>query len=434
VAADIWGSREDKYRLLSAAHTSDLPYQHFSASPPAYLFKVQDEAGAEEYAFGWKLPDVFSVGSMGIVTARDHISIGFDDAEVLRVAAAFRDSRLGDTELCKKLDIPVKKGWDVAKARTAIRQERDLSHLMQDINYRPFDTRRIFYHRSLVWGMSWPTMQHIVGRENIGLSTTRSVETGEFRHAFCSNKAIGHHFVSLKEVNYFFPLWLYPKANQLGLLNKAEPNLTAGFISAISKAVSMGKQSVGSKAPRMLPGDVFAFVYSILHSANYRSRYSVFLRQDFPRIPLPGSAAFFEELAALGGSLVALHAMESPDLNRFITVYKGPANPEVGRVGWSNDTVWLDATASKKGLPASAGTVGFQGVSEAVWKFQIGSYQVCDKWLKDRKGRKLSRDDIEQYQKIVVALSDTIRIMKRIDDVIEKHGGWPGAFQVSQAN
>ena len=117
----------------------------------------------------------------------------------------------------------------------------------------------------------------------------------------------------------------------------------------------------------------------------------------------------------------------------LLTIYTGPKNPEVGRVGWSDDTVWLDAAATKKGQPATPGTIGFRGVPEAVWNFHIGGYQVCEKWLKDRKGRTLSKDDIAHYQKIVVALTETIRLMKEIDKVIERHGGWPGAFQTGDA-
>ncbi|HEY8668280.1 MAG TPA: type ISP restriction/modification enzyme [Tepidisphaeraceae bacterium] len=71
---------------------------------------------------------------------------------------------------------------------------------------------------------------------------------------------------------------------------------------------------------------------------------------------------------------------------------------------------------------------GFAGVPEEIRNFHIGGYQVCQKWLKDRKGRTLSKDDLIHYQKIVVALHETIRLMKEIDEVIEKHGGWPGAF------
>jgi hypothetical protein len=139
------------------------------------------------------------------------------------------------------------------------------------------------------------------------------------------------------------------------------------------------------------------------------------------------------ELIRLGSDLLALHLIESVDLNKSITIYHGQTNPEVRRVGWSGDTVWLDATATGKGQPATPGAIGFHGVPEDVWNFRIGGYQVCEKWLKDRKGRTLSGEDIAHYQKIVVAISETIRIMGEIDQVIEKHGGWPGAFATDNA-
>jgi hypothetical protein len=136
----------------------------------------------------------------------------------------------------------------------------------------------------------------------------------------------------------------------------------------------------------------------------------------------------FRTLAGLGGELVALHLLESPKLDKLLTTYKGPVNPEVGRVEWSHNTVWLDAPAAKKGQPAIPGTIGFCGVPEAVWNFHIGGYQVCEKWLKDRKRRKLSKKDITHYQRIIAALSETIHTMGMIDCTIEECGGWPGAF------
>ncbi|HDL03247.1 MAG TPA: hypothetical protein ENH25_03855, partial [candidate division Zixibacteria bacterium] len=60
-----------------------------------------------------------------------------------------------------------------------------------------------------------------------------------------------------------------------------------------------------------------------------------------------------------------------------------------------------------------------------VWEFHIGGYQVCHKWLKDRKGRELKYEDVEHYCHIVSALSETIRLMSDIDKAIDKHGGWP---------
>ena len=153
-------------------------------------------------------------------------------------------------------------------------------------------------------------------------------------------------------------------------------------------------------------------------------------------MPLPGSVDLFRQLAEAGHDLLALHLLESQKLGKPITTYTGPRNPEVSRVGWSDGTVWIDAgktNARERHRATKPGTIGFQGVPEEVWDFQIGGYQVCHKWLKDRKGRTLSDEDIAHYQKTVVALSETIHIMAEIDEVIEANGGWPDAFQTKAA-
>jgi len=132
-------------------------------------------------------------------------------------------------------------------------------------------------------------------------------------------------------------------------------------------------------------------------------------------VPLTSSLDLFSALAQLGGELVALHLLESPKLEKPITKFIGPASPVVDKVSYEDSTVWL----------GKAKTSGFRGVPDPVWNFHIGGYQVCEKWLKDRKGRALSADDLAHYQKIVVALAETIRLMSEIDAVIAQQGGWP---------
>jgi hypothetical protein len=138
---------------------------------------------------------------------------------------------------------------------------------------------------------------------------------------------------------------------------------------------------------------------------------------------LTSDLKLFRALAGLGGELTALHLLESPTLAKPITEFTGGRSSEVEKISWSRNTVWVD----------KAQTAGFRGVREDVWTFHIGGYQVCEKWLKDRKGRTLTKDDLAHYQKIVVALTETIRLMAEIDKVIDKHGGWPGAFSAQSA-
>lgn len=170
------------------------------------------------------------------------------------------------------------------------------------------------------------------------------------------------------------------------------------------------------------PEDVLFWLYGLFYSPEYRRRYRAALSQRFPIVLLPSSLDLFRELAKLGGELTALHLLESPKLGKPVTEFIGARNPEIEKASWSDNTVWVD----------KAQRCGFKGVPEDVWNLHLGGYQVCAKWLKDRKGRTLSNDDIAYYQKIVVALTETIRLMAEIDKVIDKHGGWPGAFQTGK--
>ncbi len=415
LCSDLWGNRESKYSILSRSRLESIPYHPFEPTLPFLLFKTRNGEFIAEYEKGWKIGDIFEQGSMGIVTARDHVSISFDDEPLLATATEFRNSSLSDKAVCEKLDIPKKNGWDAAKARTLIKKEKNLGSFIQKIDYRPFDTRKIFYHRSLVWGMSWPTMQHVLGKNNIGISTTRSIEAGAFQHIFASEHLIGHHFVSLKEVNYFFPLWLYPDDDALGFRRDRAPNLKPAFLKSLAQTLSLAQSGSDNLPVGVTPEDIFHYAYAVFFSPGYRSRYAELLKGDFPRLPLTGNLELFRALARLGNDLLAMHLLHSPKLDKPLSEYVGGRNPEIEKIEWTENTVWINKAKS----------VGFKRVREGVWTFRIGGYQVCEKWLKDRKGRTLSKDDIAHYQKIVVALSETIRLMAKIDEIIEEHGGWP---------
>jgi predicted helicase len=163
------------------------------------------------------------------------------------------------------------------------------------------------------------------------------------------------------------------------------------------------------------PEDIFHYAYAVFHSPNYRARYAEFLKIDFPRLPLTSDVALFRALATKGMELVALHLLESPTLEEFLTDCPVKGDNVVERVQYTekDGRVWINKTQY------------FGGVPKAVWHFHVGGYQVCHKWLKDRKGRKLTYEDTQHYQKIVVALNETIRLMAQIDEVIGQHGGWP---------
>jgi len=347
------------------------------------------------------------VNCAGFITARDHFVIALDKATLL--------ARIGDFANLKSTDAAIRAkyfaGYGSAK--------------YPDGDSRGWKVPEARRHVAADWMVDWPrpeVMRHMFSEHALALSTSRSVEIGVFEHVFCSRLPLGHHTVSLKEVNYVFPLYLLSDEDaqhSLALRAEREPNFATAFLKAVSTTLNVAQKGPHGMPDGLTPEAIFHYAYAVLHAPSYRSRYAEFLKSDFPRLPLTGHLDLFRALARLGAELTALHLLESPKLANLITEFIGSRIPDVEKVSWSKNTVWLD----------KAQTTGFKGVREEVWNFHIGGYQVCEKWLKDRKGRTLSKDDIAHYQKIVVALSETIRLMKEIDEVIAQHGGWPWAFK-----
>jgi predicted helicase len=196
------------------------------------------------------------------------------------------------------------------------------------------------------------------------------------------------------------------------------PNINPEFLKALAEKLELSQAGPHGLPQGVTPEDVFHYAYAVFHSPTYRARYAEFLKIDFPRLPLTDNRDLFFRLAALGGELVALHLMESPKLNDLITGFPVKGTDTVEKVQYNDQDgrVWINPTQYFGGVPAE------------IWNFHIGGYRVCEKWLKDRKGRKLTYQDTRHYQQIIVALNETIRLMTEIDAVIRQYGDWPAAF------
>jgi predicted helicase len=241
-------------------------------------------------------------------------------------------------------------------------------------------------------------MENFINSENIGLSTTRGIEIQEkWNHIFCSKYIIQLHTVSLKEGNYFFPLYIN---TQIG----KKTNISQKFIDAVQS--QLGVTSAYD--------DIFHYVYAVLNSLIYTKLYAQFFRSDFPKIPIPTGKNTFTTLVRLGKELLTCHTLIHPALSnpvKWITQYpvadgSGKANTIArGYPGYVAGKVFINPKQY------------FSGVPEEIWQYTIGGYQVASKWLKDRVGRKLALEEIQTYQQIILALSETIRIRKELDVV-----------------
>jgi predicted helicase len=259
-------------------------------------------------------------------------------------------------------------------------------------------------------------------KPNLALLTTRRVTRIPFNNIFTTNKIVEYKIASHDRNTIVFPLYYYPElaSGQSQLFDdriSRVPNLSKKFIEDFEKAIRLKfiYGGTGDLRKTFGPEDVFHYIYAVFHSPAYRQRYAEFLKIDFPRLPLTSNVALFRQLCGMGKELVALHLLEAPVLEKPITKFTGWAENSVakGYPKYQDDTVLINPRK------------GFEGVPSEVWEFHVGGYQVCQKWLKDRRGRQLSAEDIAHYQKIVVALKETIRLMGEVDEVIESAGGWP---------
>ena len=185
------------------------------------------------------------------------------------------------------------------------------------------------------------------------------------------------------------------------MVNKVEPNLSAEFLKAITSKLGYTPT----------PEAIFYYIYAIFHSPTYRTRYAEFLKIDFPRVPLTSDDELFRQLATYGEELVALHLIKSPKFDNLITEFIETTGNRLIDAGHPKFINQNEVVINKKGDK-------FTGIPENIWNFYVGGYQVCQKWLKDRKGRILSDEDIQHYQRIVVALKETIELMAQIDEAI----------------
>ena len=440
--ANCWGARAEKYDWLLGHGAASSEWADVVPRRKFYLFKTIGSTETDDYEEWPTITEISLVNSVGIVTARDALTVQWSADDVWDVVSDVVRSDAEEVRSEYRLGEDVK-DWRVEWAQEDLRRAGPSRRDIVPILYRPFDTRFTYYtgqSRGFLCRPRAAVMGHLLAGENVGFITTR--QTKDEWGVLATSSIIAHKTCSAYDINSLFPLYLYPGVGKAdgSLFSRwakgkdgRTPNLDSGFVEQIAAATKLRFVSDGRGDLRETfgPEDILAWVYAVLHSPRYRDRYEARLKLDFPRVPLPGNAELFRKLAEAGHELLVLHLLESPELDEFIATYTGPKNPEVNRVGWSDDTVWLNAgkTNAREGHRAmKPGTIGFKGVPGQVWNFHIGGYQVCHKWLKDRKGRTLSDEDVAHYQKIVVALNETIRIMAEIDEVIEAHGGWPGAF------
>jgi predicted helicase len=416
---ELWGNRERKEDWLRSNGIGSHGWTNVEPTPELNLFVPQSASLKAEFETWSRLPDVMSLNGAGYITARDNLVIDFDHDVLLARIAKFSASTVGDQELLEIFEIADKKGWDVKRARAELKRV-DIPSRVIKTNYRPFDSRWIFFDSTLVWGRSWPTMQHVVGHPtNLTMLATRL--TKDQWDVWVATTVSSHKALSAYDTNSIFPLWLFddPNAKQHSLTKgQRRLNINLDFLRALAERLGVRQEGADNLPAGISGEDIFSYAYAVLRSSEYGLRYLDLLKSDFPRLPLAATPSLFHALSRQGNELISVHLMQASASAKGLFAYEGSENPGVEKIAYSSTTVWIDR----------AETIGFRNVPESVWSFKVGGYQVCEKWLKDRKGAILSITDIDHYCQILNAISETLVITARINEIIESHGGWPGAF------
>jgi len=386
----FWGKRNEKYRQCYENSIKSIDWVELEPDQPFYLFIPQNTELREQYQKNFAIKEIFELNNVGIVTANDKILVSYNEID-----------------LKKKVEEHYQINFN--------------PKITEPVSYRPFDKRFLYYDTKIIERARFNIMNQFINKNNIGIYTCRQTITNLWQHVFITKNIIDDCCISnkTKERGYIFPLYFYETeeeykqrtnkaGGQMGLFATAEPyqpkreNFKPEFRTFINN--KYGKEYT--------PEQILGYIYAVMHCPAYREKYLEFLKIDFPRVPFVDDAAMFEKLSELGFELVQKHLLEGV---KPAHRYTGKGDDLVEKSGNKNDPFWIN------GKLYINKTQFFDNVPEEVFNFQIGGYNVIEHYLKDRKGRKLSYDEIENIEKVVQVISFTIDQMQKIDELAK---GW----------
>ncbi|MDP3360318.1 MAG: type ISP restriction/modification enzyme [Lutibacter sp.] len=413
---DLYGKREDKYDFLNENSLATIAFTELNPQEPELFFVPKDFEEQKVYDEGFSVNELFYTNSVGIVTARDEFTIHNSKIKVKETIEKFLslDDETARTKFNLGKDV---RDWQVNFARKDLLNNYPNESKFVKISYRPFDEKYTFYTGKAKGFHCYPrneVMQHFINGENIGLITARSNKSETCDHFYISKNIMETKCGERTTQSAIFPLYLYPETNAQQTLHgniERTPNFNLEIVKQLAEGLGLNFTNEpfdcaqGATPATFAPIDVLDYIYAVLHSPTYREKYAAFLKIDFPRVPYPKNKEIFWQLVKLGGEIRQIHLLESALVEKYITQYPIDGDNIVVKPRFENGKVYLNENQY------------FANVPEVAWNFYIGGYQPAQKWLKDRKGKELNTEDIFHYQKIIVALSETDSIMKKIDKI-----------------
>ena len=404
--AELLGLREHKFEYLNNHEINNIEFTELQPVEPYYFFIPKDFNEKADYDKGFSIKNTFPINTVGIVTSRDDFIIDTNKETLIKRLNDFYSLSNNEIKSLYRLRENKSFSFDRIKAKRNTYSE----NYIKEISYRTFDKRYVYYDVDFIERSRVDVMTNFLNGNNYGIICNRTAKNQNVCPVYITNSLVDLHILETANASaYCFPLYIYDDSEQKSFFDvNRKPNLNMDIVHTLETALGLSftpekEDTEGTFAPI----DILDYIYGVLHSNKYRNKYKEFLKIDFPRIPYPTSADYFFKIAKLGKELREIHLMESKQVTEYITSYGVSGDNEVIKPEYKDNKVYINRTQY------------FDNVPEVAWNFYIGGYQPVQKWLKDRKGRILSYDEILHYQKIIKALVLTNDIMQQIDEVIE---------------
>lgn len=403
---DLLGKRDFKYDFLTNNSINSIEFSEIKTEVPNYFFIPKNTESLSEYENGFIISDLFISQSMGITSARDSFVIDIDKNVLAFRIKDFCNKEISHNIFQAKYELNENYQWKVEEQRSIVPNfsEKFIKH----ISYRPFDERYIYFQENLVFRMRGEVMNNL-DKSNYAFCAVKLGRNEDYHNYFLTKNITDKGVSSSLDNANVFPLYIYPASNIQQTIDQSTertPNLNIDIVKEVSTKIGLiFTNEKETTKDTFAPIDILDYIYAVLHSPTYREKYKEFLKIDFPRVPYPKDKDTFWQLVKLGGEIRQIHLLESAVLEKPISKYPHTGTNVVGKTKYENGNVYINETQC------------FEYVPEVAWNFYIGGYQPAQKWLKDRKDRELQIDDIRHYMKIIVALTETDRLMKEIDKI-----------------
>jgi len=388
--SDLWGSREEKYSFLERNNVTTTTWEKLKPKPPMFFFVKIAETFEDEYSKFISLENIFSKSTGGIKTHRDRFVVDNDRGELLKRLKQFAFADLSEKQLEKMYRLKNTGTWNMLEAKEALELNGVDEEKIRLYLYRPFDVKYIYYDQKLI-DRPRPEMRKYFEINNIGLLVMRQVFlNAPYTHFLVTDELSDMRvFKSNRGHSLMYPLYLSSEDGT------ARSNIRQEFENALEKAY--GKT--------IDPKRILCYIYAILHSKQYRIKFDPFLRIDFPRIPFPAEYQLFTQLSQLGQNLVDLHLFKSSliDSSKLTFPIEGSDLVESTNYDKENERIYINKSQFIGNVP------------ERAWDYQVGGYEVLHKWLTERKGKRLSSEEINTLLKIVSIILETIQLSEQVD-------------------